>query len=126
MPGKVIVGGSGYKHKVMGEVEEQIWTVIAADTDGEIDHEEIGKRVRTRRVYFAYRDEALAWIVEQERQGFTCESGPVAAATFYFGPTDSPSNCWSAEVTKPYESDPSPAEMARIASDARTGLDPRD
>lgn len=85
---------------VMGEVEETPWTVIAAEINGEIAHEEIGKQGLRRRTQFAYRAEAEAWIAEQEAEGWTCRWGPGALATAYFGPTDSPANCWSVEVEK--------------------------
>jgi hypothetical protein len=94
----------------MGVVEERTSTVIAACHEDEhgntvIDHDEIGKRSVFRHVYFAYQAEVEGWLTEQEAEGFTRKSGPTPAATFYGGPTDSPSNCWSAEVEKTLNAD---------------------
>lgn len=88
-------GGRGRPQRVMGDVEERTWTVIAADVDGELQPDEVGWRQATRHVYFAHRQEAIAWLVEQQAEGWT-PTGYRPAATFYFGPTDSPSNCWAA------------------------------
>jgi hypothetical protein len=85
---------------VMGEVKETPWTVIAAEIDGEIDEDEVGKHYLRRTTQFAFLDEARAWIAEQEANGWTASWGPAVYATAYFGPTDSPGNCWSVEVQK--------------------------
>jgi hypothetical protein len=84
----------------MGEVVEQTWTTIAADRDGEVLPDEIGKRRMTRHVHFAFRSEAEQWIAKQEAEGFSPSYGPTPCATPYHGKTDSPSNCWSAEVSR--------------------------
>jgi len=85
---------------VMGDVSERIWTTIAADVDGVPQGEEIGKRKTTRRVMWAFKDEAEAWIDSYERDGWEIVHGPTPCAAVYFGDTDSPANCWSAEVEK--------------------------
>jgi predicted double-glycine peptidase len=85
---------------VMGAVEEQEWTVIAADSDGVILEDEIGKRHRRRRTHFAFHEEALAWVAAHEKDGWKLSGDPCPCATAFFGPTDSPSNCWSVEVEK--------------------------
>lgn len=93
--------------KVMGEVTEENWTCIAASHEDDegyeiVDEAKIGERTITRRVYFAYRAEAEAWLREQEAEGFApgmC-GGIMSAATFYHGPTDAPGNCWSVSVER--------------------------
>ncbi len=85
---------------VMGDVREDIWTTIAADIDGIPQGAEIGKRRTRRRVMWAFKDEAEAWIDAHERDGWDPVHGPTPCAAAYFGETDSPSNCWSAEVEK--------------------------
>lgn len=93
-----VISGRG-PAKTMGEVEEMFWTVIAAELDGVIQPDEIGRRIEERYVRFAFRSEAEAWIAEQEAEGFAA-GDPVPCATLYFGPTDSPSNCWSVSAQK--------------------------
>lgn len=85
---------------VMGEVQEDVWTTIAAEIDGEMDHESIGQRQRRRRVKLAFKEQGEHWLGEQEEKGWTRVHGPTPCAATYFGPTDSPSNCWSCEVAK--------------------------
>lgn len=98
---KVIQVGRGVSRTVMGEVEEQTWTTIAAEVDDVVQPDQVGKRQTTRRVHFAYEAEAKLWVAEHEAEGWTRSSErPVPCATFYFGPTDSDSNCWSVEVYK--------------------------
>ena len=84
----------------MGKVEEQTWTTIAADIDGVVQNEKIGEQTRTRHIYFAWREEAEAWLAEQEAEGWSKRHGPTSTATAYFGDTDSPGNCWSCEVER--------------------------
>lgn len=98
--GTVRMVGPRRSTKVMGEVEEQVWTTLAADVDGVVQEQEIGKHHRTRHIYFAFCEEAEAWLIEQEAEGWSLRHGPTACATAYFGETDSPSNCWSCEVEK--------------------------
>lgn len=90
--------GPSVPRAVMGDVRESVWTTIAADIDGAPQEEEIGKRRTRRRVMFAFKDEAETWLDEYERQGWERVSGPTPCAAPYFGETDSPANCWSAEV----------------------------
>jgi hypothetical protein len=95
--------------RVMGDVEEQRWHCVAASAEDAAGNEvvlpdEIGRVVIERRAYFAFRDEAEAWIASQAQDGFRRRSlSP--AATFYHGPTDAPSNCWVASVER--DEDPS-------------------
>lgn len=96
-----VVRMEGSRSRVLPHVEEHTWTCIAADVDGELDAKAIGQRQLCRRGVFAFRAEADEWVNEQEAEGFTLHSGPAPLATIYFGPTDSPSNCWSVEVTRP-------------------------
>lgn len=96
---------SNVPRTVMGEVVEQDWTTIAAEREGpdgnlEPDPEKVGLCKRTRRAYFAYFSEALAWQKEQVATGWYAVAEPWPCATAYFGPTDSPSNCWTTEVVK--------------------------
>lgn len=91
---------------IMGDVVEETWTTIAADRDGEVLPDEIGRRTVTRRAHFAFRAEAEAWLADQEKEGFKIPdgfSGIAPCATRYFGPTDAPTNCWSVNVEKPIE-----------------------
>jgi hypothetical protein len=84
---------------VMGVVEERVWTVVAAEEDGVPQPGRVGAREVERSAYFAFRAEAERWYIEQIAEGFTPQ--PLAhAATPYFGPTDSHSNCWAATVRK--------------------------
>lgn len=92
--------GPNVPRVAMGEVREDVWTTIAADIDGAIQEEEIGKKRTRRRVMFAFKDEAEVWLDEHERQGWERTRGPTPCAAAYFGETDSPANCWSAEVEK--------------------------
>jgi hypothetical protein len=85
---------------VGGPPLEQTWTTIAAEQDGEVLAEEIGKRKTTLSATFAYREEAEAWISAQAREGWTFAHGPTPTACLYFGPTDSPGNAWSVEVER--------------------------
>lgn len=84
---------------VMGEVEERVWTVIAAERDGVSDPAEVGRRESTRRTHFAFRAEAEAWVAAQAVEGYGSPEY-ANAATAYFGPTDSHGNCWAVKVTK--------------------------
>lgn len=87
----------------IGDVDDRMWTCIAASTTDEAGEEqvvpeEVGKRVRRRRAVFAFRDQAEQWLDGQVFVGFTERRGPAPIATRYFGPTDSPSNAWAVEV----------------------------
>lgn len=93
-----VVSGSGTSSR-MGEVEEMCWTCIAAEEDGVIAVDQIGRRTQERYVRFAFKAQAETWAEEQQAEGFTA-GDPVPCATLYFGPTDSPSNCWSISAQK--------------------------
>lgn len=89
---------------LMGEVVEQRWTCVAASAVDDGGNEivapgEIGRVVVERRAYFAFRAEGEEWIATQEREGF-CRRSLSPAATFYYGLTDAPSNCWAAIVER--------------------------
>jgi len=71
------------------------WTTIAADEDGVVLTEAIGRRRETREAAFAWRAEADAWAAEQVDAGYTLD-GISPYATRYHGDTDSPSNAWLA------------------------------
>ena len=94
-----VVDAPRQKPRVMGEVTEEHWTTLSAERNGVVQPEQIGKRTTTRRAYFAYRTEAEAWIRQQAVEGFV-STGVASAATFYFGPTDAPGNCWAASVER--------------------------
>lgn len=85
----------------LGKVVEEVWTTVAADCDGEVLYDEIGKRTRTRTVMLAWRSEVEEWLAQQVATGWSAVHGPTPCATLYFGDTDSPSNCWSARVERP-------------------------
>lgn len=90
---------SDHPERIMGQVIEQTWTTIAADQDSEVLTEEIGRRRRTLSIKFALWRECDQWISDLLAVGWKLEHGPTSCATSYFGETDSPSNCWSAEVS---------------------------
>jgi hypothetical protein len=97
---KMEYAGDGVPRTVMGEVEERVWTTIAADRDGAVLEDAIGTRTMTRSTHFAFHEAALAWVAEQQEDGWELRGDPCPCATAYFGPTDSPSNCWTVEVEK--------------------------
>lgn|SRR5487761_1186702 len=84
---------------MIGQVREENWRTVAADTDGIPQPEKINQVTTRRQALFAYRAETAQWIAEQEAEGF---GGPViaSAAVSYFGPTDAPGNCWSVTVER--------------------------
>jgi hypothetical protein len=87
----------------LGKVTEETWRTVAADVDGVPQPEKIGQLTITRRAYFAYQDEAQAFLREQAAEGFAPADGwggIGSAAVSYFGPTDAPGNCWSVQVEK--------------------------
>lgn len=94
-----VVDAPRQKPRVMGEVTEEHWTTVAAERDGVVQHEQIGKQTTTRRAYFAFRAEAERWLRQQAVEGFV-STGISSAATVYFGPTDAPGNCWSASCER--------------------------
>jgi len=85
---------------MIGSVEEKIWTCIAADEDGVVQADKIGVVTYSRSALFAYRVEAEAWVVNQAVDGFVLTSLCPCATHRYHGPTDAPSNCWSATVER--------------------------
>ena len=87
--------GENVPRTVMGDVRENVWTIIA-----DPNHDAIGQTRRVRNVHFAFREEALDWIAKQEEEGWSHLHGPTPCATTYFGPTDSESNCWSCQVER--------------------------
>lgn len=84
---------------MIGTVEIRCGTLVAAEVDGIPDNTNIGQVTEYRTAYFAWRDEAQAWIAEQAAEGFA-QHGFGGAAIRYFGPTDAESNAWFAEVSK--------------------------
>lgn len=69
------------------------WRTVAADVDGIPRPERAGELHEQMQALFAYRADADRWLTALQAKGY---EGTVAmAAVSYFGPTDSPSNCWS-------------------------------
>jgi hypothetical protein len=89
----------GVSTVVMGEVEEETWICIASECDDVTVEEDIGKRIATRRVHFAFKEEAEDWLVVQEAGGWEV-AGPITSACQYYGETDSLSNCWVCEARR--------------------------
>lgn len=84
----------------IGVTTERVWTCIAAEVDGEPVEGAAGQRVLERTTMFAWREDALKWLHEQEQEGFEVGE-PVPLATLrYQGETDSPSNAWAARAEK--------------------------
>lgn len=87
-------------------VEEERWTCIAHEHDGVTDESQIGRRTITRTARFAFKADALVWLQQQAKEGFTWETDRHGeprlsnVATNYSGPTDAPGNCWGITVTK--------------------------
>ncbi len=107
---RYIVSGSG---RPLKDTEERILTCIAAsliDDDGNevVDPSSIGTREVERTAEFAFRADAEAWLTVQEAEGFEVGK-PVPLATFFHGPTDSPSNAWAVRARKPYTQTLTPA-----------------
>lgn len=75
----------------LGHVEQRTWTVIQHEIDGV--GQPLGERYQERSIYLAWLDECRDTAAAWRADGFVVDS-PVATATDYFGPTDSPSNCW--------------------------------
>lgn len=86
--------------RVMGIVEEKVWTTVLHEIDDAPVPGAIGQRTLVREVYLAFKAEAEAWADAQRAEGFTVRP-LILAATNYFGPTDSPSNCWLVQAEKP-------------------------
>ena len=91
---------------MIGEVTENLWRLIAIDTDGIVtadDEKRIGEVRIERSAYFAYRAEAEDWRDAQIAEGFQTVfggDGLGSAAVSYYGPTDAPGNCWSVSMEK--------------------------
>lgn len=78
---------------VGGDAVERVWTIIAAEVDGEPQPREIGRQRREQVRYFAMRRAAAAWALLMATRGYTID-GPSPLAVNYHGETDSPSNAW--------------------------------
>lgn len=83
---------------MIGTIEDTTWRTVAADLNGVPQPEKVGTCTRQLRAYFAYKVEAQAWLAEQQADGYEGTIG--MAAISYFGPTDSPSNCWFVQVER--------------------------
>jgi len=95
-----------YRRPRVGEPHvEMVWTCIAAEQandDGVMvpDPTAPGTRMLERAAHFAYRAEAVAWLAEQEAEGFTPGTPVPCATASYHGLTDAPSNCWAARAQR--------------------------
>lgn len=85
--------------RVGGPAVEHTWTLLAAEIDGEPQPQECGRQRRELVRWFAFERAAAAWALLHAALGYEI-SGPTPLATFYHGPTDSPSNAWSVTASR--------------------------